>query len=170
MSDVPGNNVTMSTVLCPGVPWPRPAQRTVLLHNRQQSASHLRDTGHVTGPRDSVGARDSGLLSGYDTSTTARSSRGSRSSSSSTDSLASWSSKETHTSNNTGVSAVSHHSHSVTGGSGIVRGQGDLNMTGRKLRPVLATSYRKLHLCILMIFLMGQWVNMITNTYPLLLS
>ena len=102
-------------VLCPGVPWPRPAQRTVLLHNRQQSASHLRDTGHVTGPRDSVGARDSGLLSGYDTSTTARSSRGSRSSSSSTDSLASWSSKETHTSNNTGISAVSHHSHSVPG-------------------------------------------------------
>ena len=92
-----------------GVPWPRPAQRN--LHNlqsRHQSSSHLRDS-HVAHDTCHLSTRDSGLLSGYDTSTTgtARSSRGS--STSSTDSLTSWSSN-THSQH----SHHDKHSDSVT--------------------------------------------------------
>ena len=91
-----------------GVPWPRPSQRNIhslQSGSRHQSASHLRDTRET---RESHAARDSGLLSGYDTSTTgtARSSRGS--STSSTDSLTSWSS-------NTHSQHSHHEKHQDTG-------------------------------------------------------
>ena len=72
-------------------------------------------SGHSDGGGHVSSARDSGLLSGYDTCTTARSSRGS--SSSSTDSLTSWSSKETQSqhSYHPPDPGPGHGRHSITG-------------------------------------------------------
>jgi len=111
----------LSSISTPtGVPWYRPNQAPVRAIQLQQqnkmsqmqvSRDNLRDS-----QMSRESQRDSALLSGYDTSTTARSSRGS--SSSSTDSLASWSSKETSGHNTSGGhnSAHSGGGHSSSGG------------------------------------------------------
>jgi len=112
----------LSSVSTPtGVPWYRPNQAPVRAIQLQQQ-NKLAHMQHLS--RDSLresqlsrdNQRDSALLSGYDTSTTARSSRGS--SSSSTDSLASWSSKETSGHNTSGGhnSAHSGGGHNTSGG------------------------------------------------------
>merc|ERR1719347_1185197 len=134
-SSVSSSLSNLSSVSTPtGVPWYRPNQAPVraiqlqqqnkLAHLHHLSRDNLRES-QVS--RDSQ--RDSALLSGYDTSTTARSSRGS--SSSSTDSLASWSSKETSGHNTSG----GHNSAHSGGGGGGKEGGLHINTDGHNRGP-----------------------------------